>query len=81
MPSVVLRVIFLVVLSCHVPFIFYTGKESALIIVDELMRQSISKALSSKLESAAYQHTSSTEELFVGGGVQIEPTDDSQQVD
>lgn len=72
MPSFVLRVIFLVVLACHVPFIFFTGKESTLIIVDELMRESISKALAHNVEAEAYGRTESTQELFVGGGIVIE---------
>lgn len=40
---------FMLVLMCHVPFVFFSGKEALLIMIDEMMRNSISNALWHKL--------------------------------
>jgi hypothetical protein len=45
---------FMLVLSCHIPFIFFSGKEAILIIVDEITRKSISSALWHKLQGNAH---------------------------
>jgi hypothetical protein len=47
--SGVIEVAFIVVLICHIPFIFFAGKEAVCIIVDELDRKSISHVLEQKL--------------------------------
>jgi len=45
----VMQFLFLIILACHIPYLFYSGKEAILIIIDECMRQSISLVLSKKL--------------------------------
>ena len=49
----VLRLLFLTVLACHIPFVFFSGKEGVLIVIDEIDRRSISAALEYKLKKLA----------------------------
>ena len=49
--SITLRFLFLIVIACHIPFIFFSGKEGVLIIIDEIDRRSISKALDIKMKA------------------------------
>jgi hypothetical protein len=44
-----MQLLFLVFLAAHIPYIFFSAKESLLIVVDECMRRSISLTLSKKM--------------------------------
>ena len=44
------QIAFMIVLFCHIPFIFFSGKEAMLIVIDEIIRKSISNALWHKLQ-------------------------------
>jgi amino acid permease len=43
--SAIIQAAFIILLMCHIPFIFFAGKEALLIMVDELDRASISDQL------------------------------------
>ena len=45
----IMQGVFLIILACHIPYLYFSGKESLLIIIDEFMRRSISLTLSKKL--------------------------------
>ena len=49
-------------LICHIPFIFYSGKEGLLIMVDEMNRKSISNSLWHKLQGNDHFATESANE-------------------
>jgi amino acid permease len=49
----VVQISFMIVIACHIPFIFFSGKEGLCILIDELDRKSISNALWHKLQGNA----------------------------
>lgn len=49
--SVILRLEYIVVISCHIPYFVFSCKECLLAVVDEFHRSIFSKTLMHKLES------------------------------
>ena len=49
--SITLRIAFIIVIVCHIPYVFFSAKEAMLIIVDEWDRSSISHKLNQKVLS------------------------------
>ena len=49
--SITLRIAFAIVIVCHIPYVFFGGKESFLILIDEWDRRSISRSLDRSLVS------------------------------
>ena len=54
-----IQIAFIIVLFCHIPFIFFAGKEGLCIIIDEILRKSISNVLWHKLQSNTEFHKES----------------------
>ena len=51
-PSYFIRIIFLFIFLSNIPFGFLAGKESLLIIIDEIMTRRMSNELSQRLEAS-----------------------------
>lgn len=47
--SFIIRAAFLIVVGCHLPFVFFGCKDCFLIVLDEIARGSVSKSLEIKL--------------------------------
>jgi hypothetical protein len=45
-----MRILFVIVLIAHIPFVFFSGKEAVCIIIDEIDRKSISNSLDQRIK-------------------------------
>ena len=49
--SYVLRTAFVIVVACHIPFVFFAGKEAFLIVIDEAIKKTVSKNLEKRINA------------------------------
>lgn len=57
----------MIILACHIPYLFFSGKEALLIMVDEVMRRSISLVLSKRaLQDENYKNECNKAKYFEG---------------
>jgi len=56
----VLRCIFIVIIACHVPYVFFAGKESFLVLIEETTNKTISSALATGTQIKGSQIRAST---------------------
>jgi len=47
--SFIIRFSFMILLACHIPYVFFLGKEGGCIVVDEVMTKSMSKSLEKRI--------------------------------
>lgn len=59
--SILLRIEYIIVIGCHIPYFFFATKESMLIIIDEFMNRSISKSLQQRLYEDNYEDKSTSD--------------------
>ena len=50
------RIAFLVVMTCHIPFVFFSGKEAFLIIIEEIRTGNMTESLEFKLKKCEKEH-------------------------
>ena len=46
----IIRITFITLIVCHIPFVFFNGKEALLIIIDEIDRKSVSDTLEKRIK-------------------------------
>jgi amino acid permease len=56
--SYIIRVMFMIVLACHIPYNFFAAKESCLIMIDEFRHHSMSSALEHTIQKSVVSELS-----------------------
>jgi len=63
--ALILSVMFLIVIGCHIPFIFFGGKDCALNLYNELSKKQLSTVLEQKLLLMDTSHVNEEEQRYI----------------